>query len=72
MVHVAYEHVEDPNQFTKLLEDAEKPLYPGCTIFTKLSASMRRHLLGELEQAFPDEVEAYRSCFISLFFGFDD
>ncbi|XP_073131437.1 uncharacterized protein [Henckelia pumila] len=34
-------YVENPNQFTKLLEDAEKPLYPGCTKFTKLSAIVK-------------------------------
>ncbi|XP_073139065.1 uncharacterized protein [Henckelia pumila] len=42
MVHGVYDsYAENPDQFTKLLEDAEKPLYPGCTKFTKLSAIVK-------------------------------
>ncbi|XP_073153787.1 uncharacterized protein [Henckelia pumila] len=42
MVQDVYDsYAENPNQFTKLLEDAEKPLYPGCTKFTKLSAIVK-------------------------------
>nr|BAV56711.1 transposase [Ipomoea nil] len=46
MVNAAYdEYVEDPNKFSKLLEDAEKPLYVGCTTFTKLSAVVKLYNL---------------------------
>lgn len=39
MVEAAYNHcTADPNEFRKMLEDAEKPLYPGCSDNTKLSA----------------------------------
>ncbi|XP_075481115.1 uncharacterized protein LOC142521824 [Primulina tabacum] len=42
MVHDAYDsYVGNPTQFNKLLEDAEKPLYPGCIKFTKLSALVK-------------------------------
>ena len=42
MVQDAYDHcTADPEVFKKLLEDAEKPLYPGCTKFTKLSALVK-------------------------------
>ncbi|XP_019178174.1 PREDICTED: uncharacterized protein LOC109173401 [Ipomoea nil] len=46
MVNDAYdEYVKDPNKFSKLLEDAEKPLYAGCTTFTKLSAVVKLYNL---------------------------
>ncbi|XP_074574068.1 uncharacterized protein LOC141830561 [Curcuma longa] len=45
MVHAAYESSQNPDQFIKLLEDAEKPLYPGCTKFTKLSAIVQLYNL---------------------------
>ncbi|XP_073133515.1 uncharacterized protein [Henckelia pumila] len=46
MVHAAYDsYAENPNQFHKLLEDAEKPLFPGCTKFTKLSALVKLYNL---------------------------
>ncbi|XP_028059523.1 uncharacterized protein LOC114263220 [Camellia sinensis] len=42
MVQDAYDHcTADPEVFKKLLEDAEKTLYPGCTKFTKLSALVK-------------------------------
>ncbi|XP_075499222.1 uncharacterized protein LOC142537603 [Primulina tabacum] len=42
MVHCVYEsYAENPSQFNKLLEDADKPLYPGCAKFTKLSAVVK-------------------------------
>ncbi|XP_073057309.1 uncharacterized protein [Primulina eburnea] len=42
MVHDAYDsYVGNPTQFNQLLEDAEKPLYPGCIKFTKLSALVK-------------------------------
>ncbi|XP_073152024.1 uncharacterized protein [Henckelia pumila] len=42
IVHGVYDsYAENPDQFTKLLEDAEKPLYPRCTKFTKLSAIVK-------------------------------
>nr|GMC77603.1 transposase [Ipomoea batatas] len=46
MVNAAYdEYVEHPNKFCKLLEDAEKPLYPRSTAFTKLSALVKLYNL---------------------------
>ena len=46
MVHAAYDECdENPDQFMKLLEDAEKPLYPGCSGFTKLSAVVKLYNL---------------------------
>ncbi|KAF7154393.1 hypothetical protein RHSIM_Rhsim01G0019000 [Rhododendron simsii] len=42
MVEAAYNDcATDPDKFKKLLEDAEKQLYPGCMKFTKLSALVR-------------------------------
>ena len=42
MVHAMKdEFMIDPISFKKLLEDAEKPLYPGCAKFTKLSALVK-------------------------------
>ncbi|KAL6493365.1 hypothetical protein OROGR_032499 [Orobanche gracilis] len=42
MIHDAYDSLDNnPNQFQKLLEDAEKPLYCGCKGFTKLSATLK-------------------------------
>ncbi|KAH7837914.1 hypothetical protein Vadar_019504 [Vaccinium darrowii] len=39
MIEAAYNDcTTNPDKFKKLLEDAEKPLYPGCTKYTKLSA----------------------------------
>ena len=38
MVQVAHDDCKnDPELFQTLLEDAQKPLYPGCRNFTKLS-----------------------------------
>ena len=46
MVHAAFDsYAENPNQFHKLLEDADKPLYPGCAKFTKLSALVKLYNL---------------------------
>ncbi|XP_028078309.1 uncharacterized protein LOC114280176 [Camellia sinensis] len=42
MVQDVYDHcTADPKVFKKLLEDAEKALYPGCTKFTKLSTLVK-------------------------------
>ncbi|RVW11754.1 hypothetical protein CK203_089799 [Vitis vinifera] len=42
MVHVIdNEFMTNPISFKKLLEDAEKPLYPSCIKFTKLSALVK-------------------------------
>ena len=42
MVHATEdEFMTDPKSFKQLLEDAEKPLYPGCVQFTKLSALVK-------------------------------
>uniref|UniRef100_A0A803Q2J0 Transposase n=1 Tax=Cannabis sativa TaxID=3483 RepID=A0A803Q2J0_CANSA len=35
----------DPNKFQTLLSDAEKPIYPGCTKYTKLSTLLRLYNL---------------------------
>ena len=46
MVHTAYDKCdENPDQFMKLLEDAEKPLYLGCSGFTKLSIIVKLYNL---------------------------
>ncbi|XP_024172237.1 uncharacterized protein LOC112178311 [Rosa chinensis] len=39
------EYVSNPEAFEKLLEDAEKPIYPGCVKFTKLSTLVRLYNL---------------------------
>ncbi|XP_073317253.1 uncharacterized protein [Primulina huaijiensis] len=73
MVHGAYDsYAENPKQFHKLLEDAEKPLYPGCVKFTKLSTLVKLYnlkakyswrdksftdLLGLFGQMLPDDNE---------------
>ncbi|KAK2664257.1 hypothetical protein Ddye_002831 [Dipteronia dyeriana] len=42
MVHDAYKHCTvDPKAFKALLKDAEKPLFPGCKKYTKLSALVK-------------------------------
>ncbi|XP_073132543.1 uncharacterized protein [Henckelia pumila] len=42
MVHAAFDsYAENPTTFKNLLEDAEKPLYPGCSKFTRLSAVVK-------------------------------
>ncbi|XP_073154053.1 uncharacterized protein [Henckelia pumila] len=72
-VHDAFDsYAENPNQFHKVLEDADKPLYPGCTKFTKLSALVKLYnlkakyswsdksftdLLSLLGEMLPDENE---------------
>ena len=46
MTRAAFDNFDnDPNEFVNLLEDAEKPLYPGCTKFTKLSALVKLYNL---------------------------
>ena len=46
MVKVAHDDFQaDPEIFTKLLNDAEKPLYLGCRKFTKLSALVKLYNL---------------------------
>ena len=46
MVQVAYDdRKNDPKLFETLLEDAQKPLYPGCKNFTKLSALVKLYNL---------------------------
>ncbi|RVW89710.1 hypothetical protein CK203_047225 [Vitis vinifera] len=46
MVQVAYDdRKNDPKLFETLLEDAQKPLYPGCRNFTKLSALVKLYNL---------------------------
>ena len=38
----------DPKAFKKLLEDSEKPLYPGSNKFTKLSALVKLYNKGQI------------------------
>ncbi|KAL0556379.1 hypothetical protein IC582_004892 [Cucumis melo] len=46
MIEVAYEeYSKDPNEFEKLLNDVEKPLYEGCKKFTKLSTLVKLYNL---------------------------
>ncbi|KAL4032266.1 hypothetical protein IC575_005336 [Cucumis melo] len=46
MIEVAHEeYSKDPNEFAKLLNDAEKPLYEGCKKFTKLSTLVKLYNL---------------------------
>ncbi|XP_057803207.1 uncharacterized protein LOC131018507 [Salvia miltiorrhiza] len=45
MVHAAYEENDNPGEFIKLLDDAEKGLYPGCVKYTKLSAIVKLYNL---------------------------
>lgn len=46
MVQGSYDHREsNPDEFRKLLEDAEKPFYIGCTKFTKLSVLVKMYNL---------------------------
>ena len=46
MVQAAHEDCKnDPESFQRLLKDAEKPLYPGCRNFTKLSALIKLYNL---------------------------
>ena len=46
MVEVAQEDCKDnPKLFERLLEDAERPLYPSCKNFTKLSALIKLYNL---------------------------
>jgi hypothetical protein len=39
------DEMNDINQYQKLIEDARKPLYPGCTSFTKLLATVKLYNL---------------------------
>ncbi|KAA0040158.1 transposase [Cucumis melo var. makuwa] len=46
MIEVAHEeYSKDPNEFEKLLIDAEKPLYEGCKKYTKLSTLVKLYNL---------------------------
>ncbi|KAL0533399.1 hypothetical protein IC582_030238 [Cucumis melo] len=46
MIEVAHEeYSKDPNEFEKLLNDAEKSLYEGCKKFTKLSTLVKLYNL---------------------------
>jgi hypothetical protein len=39
------DEMNDINKYQKLIEDARKPLYPGCTSFTKLLATVKLYNL---------------------------
>ena len=46
MVQAAHDDCQnDPELFARLLKDAEKPLYPGCRKFIKLSALIKLYNL---------------------------
>ena len=46
MIEIAHEeYSKDPNEFEKLLNDAEKPLYEGCKKFTKFSTLVKLYNL---------------------------
>ena len=46
MVKVAHDDFQvDPKFFRKILNDAVKPLYPGCRKFTKLSTLVKLYNL---------------------------
>ena len=46
MIEVAHvKYSKDPNEFEKLLIDAEKPLFEGCKKFTKLSTLVKLYNL---------------------------
>ena len=54
MIEVAHEeYSKDPNEFEKLLNDAEKPLFEGCKKFTKLSTLVKLYNL-EVRYAWSD------------------
>ena len=42
---VKEDFIGQPEQFTELLDDANKPLYPRCKKFTKMSALVRLYKL---------------------------
>ncbi|VFQ88359.1 unnamed protein product [Cuscuta campestris] len=68
MVEAAHDaFTTDPDAFVKLLEDAEKPIYPGNLKFTKLStlvsAGQQHHQTDEgrsFRRDFPDLLLPYR------------
>lgn len=46
MIHDAYDAYQDnPRHFQTLIEDAQKPLYLGCSKFTKLAATVKLYNL---------------------------
>ena len=59
MVHVAQDEcMNDPMSFKKLVEDAEKPLYPNCLKYNKLSTLVKLYNLkakyGWSDKSFSD------------------
>ncbi|KAK3179738.1 hypothetical protein Dsin_032923 [Dipteronia sinensis] len=68
MVHDAFEFCKEyPKSFQSLLEDAEKPLFPGCTKYTKVSALMklynRKGKYGWSDNSFSDLLSALTDTF---------
>ncbi|KAK9289837.1 hypothetical protein L1049_007997 [Liquidambar formosana] len=79
MVQAAHDnYTSDPKLFEKLLEDADKPLYPDCKKFTKLSSLVKLYnlkgrygwsdksfseLLGLLGEMLPDNNEMPSSMY---------
>ena len=65
MLHTAQDRLnEDPTKFEKLLSDSEKPLYPGCTKYSKLSAIIMLYNLkathGLSDVAFSEHLELFK------------
>ena len=60
MIHAMKdEFMEDPVSLKKLLEDAEKPLYPGCANFTKLSTLVK---LYNVKAQYGGQIKAFQIC----------
>ncbi|KAK2653269.1 hypothetical protein Ddye_013125 [Dipteronia dyeriana] len=58
---------ENPKLFENLLEDAEKPLYPGCLKYTKLSTLMRLYNIkgkyGWSDSSFSNSLNSLKDMF---------
>ncbi|KAL0560574.1 hypothetical protein IC582_000983 [Cucumis melo] len=70
MVEIAHEqYSKDPSGFEKLLNDVEKPLYKGCTKFTKLSTLVKLYNLkvrhGWSNTSFSELLKALKDILLS-------
>ncbi|TYK31581.1 uncharacterized protein E5676_scaffold172G00760 [Cucumis melo var. makuwa] len=70
MVEIAHEqYSKDPSGFEKLLNDVEKPLYEGCTKFTKLSTLVKLYNLkvrhGWSNTSFSELLKALKDILLS-------
>ena len=61
------EEKNDIKQYLKLIEDAKAPLYPGCTSFTNLSATVKLYNLkvrnGRSDASFTQLLKLQREMF---------